>query len=242
MNAPGVYSPEKKSASDCSHADEAAVQELEIELIEKEAIISALATRVNRLEGELMNVAAERKEEAAVADAAASAKDGPTFGKDVLKRRHPLEPVQHMIASDGTRMTGKLGRRSMATSRILDGMKVINKKSKSHKLAKKFIEIFRDPTAHVDYLTSQNFASETLQLCDAVSKVFEAEPRCLFLQVRREIYLVHNLGFYLISILRSSLCNTTCNSISCLIQGMKCSPSPLIHPLKIPPPPTLISS
>ena len=49
-------------------------------------------------------------------------------------------------------------------------------------LARKFLDAFADPATHAEYLTSQTFASELLEVCDYVSTVFEPEPRCVFLQ------------------------------------------------------------
>ena len=49
------------------------------------------------------------------------------------------------------------------------------------KEATKMIDIFKKPIDKVEYLHSTKFATDLLQICGRVRKVFEDEPRCLSL-------------------------------------------------------------
>ena len=49
-------------------------------------------------------------------------------------------------------------------------------------LAERFLRVFQNPEEHVKYLSSEEFADDLADVCQAVSLILESEPRCSFLQ------------------------------------------------------------
>ena len=158
------------------------IQDLQNDILQKDAALSAMATRVQRLESEVISLSRASTSSGASRRTSASARAG---ADSVMKRHHPLTHIQHVISDKG-RTEGELGRSSLATSQVLDQLAASEREApcmgSARALAKKFIEVFSNPSEHISYIKSHDFAAEILELCDAVCPVFEKEPRCLFLQ------------------------------------------------------------
>ncbi|CAM9106958.1 unnamed protein product [Phaeothamnion confervicola] len=95
------------------------------------------------------------------------------------KQAHLLQPVVHLIGDEGVggRMMGR--KASVNTATALRGMAP---RKRRDDLVLKILNVFKSPTANADYLTSGQFAVDMMELCERVAPVFEAEPRCVFLQ------------------------------------------------------------
>ena len=122
---------------------------------EKDAAITALEYEVQRLSNELQSQT------------------------KIAKREHPLEPIIHLVDDKGTRGSAMGRHASVATAQALRGLGPSKKKDE---LAQKMVRMFKNPKEHADYLTSQNFAKDLKHLCHRVAGIFEAEPRCVFVQ------------------------------------------------------------
>lgn len=133
------------------------ISSLEKELIQKDAALTALNTRLHQLEDEL------RRESL------------------IVHRKHPITQVQHVVNDRGKQQM-KVGRSgSIATSIVLESIQQ-NDKLPEELLALKFISVFNNPIDHMNYLQSGKFAHELIKVCDVVKDILEMEPRCLFLQ------------------------------------------------------------
>jgi hypothetical protein len=113
--------------------------------------------------------------------------------KNSKRRHHPLEPTAVKIQeakignpSDQritlTSMRERIGRNaSIATRNVLN--KLPDSASDSHHpLAERIINMFKDPTSHMDYLNGQRFAKDLIKLNHKVKAILEREPRVAFIQ------------------------------------------------------------
>ncbi len=126
----------------------------------KDAAIAALTAKVDRLEDE---------------------KRSAEFSSGVKRRYHPISTISNVINDNG-RQRVKVGTRgSILTTNILQALNV-PKKSPADIIAEKFVKVFQNPVDHITYLSSSTFATDLIQVCNAVSEIMEAQPRCLFMQ------------------------------------------------------------
>ena len=147
----------KRESSFASSKSSATINALSSELIQREAEITAMCSRIHDLENEL------RRESL------------------IVKRSHPLVPVQHIIQENGRRTTtvGRSG--SIATIKALESVSAPSKSPFDH-IAERFLSICQSPVDHINYLQSKEYAFDLIKLCKAVMVLFECEPRCIFLQ------------------------------------------------------------
>lgn len=138
----------------------AQIESLKNELRIKDAALAALSAKVDHLEDE------KRLQDL----------------EGMVKRRHrPVATVSHLIDDNG-RHKVKMGTRgSILTQNILQAMSE-PKRNPHQQIAEKFISMFQDPVKYIQYLQSETFATELIQITRAVSEIFEAQPRCVFLQ------------------------------------------------------------
>jgi hypothetical protein len=137
----------------------AIIMSLHNELVQKDAMIDSLKSKVDTLEAEISKTSS-----------------------DIVKRRHPLNKTTNMITDDGT-VTQKLvaSRGSIATTNVLRALPEIGVSS-TMQLAQKFSDCFQNPVNYIDYLQSKEFANDLIDMCDAMCELLEEEPRCHFLQ------------------------------------------------------------
>ncbi|CAM9583356.1 unnamed protein product, partial [Laminaria digitata] len=137
--------------------DRERIESLVALISERDAAISALEFEVQRLTNEVQTKT------------------------KVVKREHPLEPLIHLVDEKGVGGKGvHMGRKaSVATATALRGL---GSAKKGDDTAQKMLSMFKSPKEHADYLTSQRFAKDLMRLCRGVSHLYEAEPRCVFLQ------------------------------------------------------------
>ena len=139
------------------------IQQLQNELIMKEAMIEALDSRVARMEDERPH-------------------DSLHNGPSIVKRHHPLSTVTHVVQNEGKISRSKVSTRgSILTANILEAMPDVSKTETQH-LAEKFIDVFQNPVEYIGYLQSPEFGSDLMKVCVALEEQLEAESRCLFLQ------------------------------------------------------------
>jgi hypothetical protein len=150
----GTSSEEQKSAE--AKQIEALQRELQI----KTAALNALSAKLDRLE-----------------DSSA-----PDDMQSIVKRRHhPVVSSSNLIGDKG-RQRVKMGTRgSITTQNILEAHGEPTK-TPVQLVAERFVKVFQDPTNYITYLQSKSFATDLVQVCQAVSELFEKQPRCLFLQ------------------------------------------------------------
>jgi len=112
------------------------------------------------------------------------------------KRKHKLTPYGNVVqeaqvtSSSGkshvTHERAKMGRNaSIATAKALSNLTSEKEESiqaSNQSLADKILEMFKDPSSHIEYLKSNEFARDILKLNSKVRHIFESEPRVAFLQ------------------------------------------------------------
>jgi hypothetical protein len=125
------------------------------------------------------------------------------------RRHHPLSPhainVREVELGGGSSASGssggkrtiathsreRIGRNaSMATRRVLDDLVRTQQRTEDpdHRgqqlpaVVQRVLEMFQNPTLHMDYLNSNLFANDILKLTKAVKSTLEREPRVVFLQ------------------------------------------------------------
>ena len=86
--------------------------------------------------------------------------------------------LSYQVEDDGILTRQRVGRlASLGTARAISNFPI----ESADDLATKMIDIFKKPIDKVEYLHSTKFATDLLQICGRVRKVFEDEPRCLSL-------------------------------------------------------------
>ena len=112
------------------------------------------------------------------------------------KRRHvPLSPhavnVREVQSANGMKRTiaaqrERIGRTaSIATRRVLDGLVAASQDTGGGRVPstiQRILDMFQNPSQHMDYLNSPQFAKDLLKLCKACKQSFEKEPRVVYLQ------------------------------------------------------------
>jgi|UPI000581AECF diadenosine tetraphosphatase ApaH/serine/threonine PP2A family protein phosphatase len=107
------------------------------------------------------------------------------------RRFHPLSPhainVREVRTSTNKRTIQssreKMGRTaSIATRQVLDNIVANEPDSGNPPLIQRILDMFQRPSAHMDYLNSQEFAKDLLKLASKVKQMLEREPRVVFLQ------------------------------------------------------------
>ena len=146
---------------DTETADEknAIILSLHNELVQKDAQIEALQSKVSQLEAELARSSSE-----------------------IIKKKHPLNKTTNLITDDGSVVQKMVASRgSIATTKVLRALPEMGV-SATMQLAEKFVNCFKNPVEYIDYLQSKEFASDLIDICDAMCELLEEEPRCHFLQ------------------------------------------------------------
>jgi len=105
-----------------------------------------------------------------------------TSPKGKRKITHPLNPDLSVVdpakGAPSVRK-GPLSRlTSISTSDVLDSLPAFQ----ADELAHKFVDLYKNPMANVDYMASPAFADDIIQLCAKAKEIFEAESRCLHLE------------------------------------------------------------
>mmetsp|Transcript_9923 Transcript_9923/g.15279 ORF Transcript_9923/g.15279 Transcript_9923/m.15279 type:complete len:588 (-) Transcript_9923:210-1973(-) len=81
-----------------------------------------------------------------------------------------------------TKTRERMGRNaSIATREILNSLPSDDSTSQ-HPLAVRIMEMFQNPTSHMEYLNSEQFPRDLLKLCQKVRHLLEKEPRVAFVQ------------------------------------------------------------
>ena len=114
--------------------------------------------------------------------------------KSIKRRHHPLEPTAVKIQETPiginatnertvlTSMRERIGRNASITTRTLLNKLPDTSNDSHHPLAERIIAMFKDPTAHMDYLNGQQFAKDLIKLNHKVKGILEREPRVAFIQ------------------------------------------------------------
>ena len=144
------------------------VSNLKNEIEKKDMLLGAMVSRVEYMENNHTN-------NALLDDMRTMMRD------DVLRRKHDLQNISHIITDQGRNQQKLPTRGSVCTANILEAIPDIIK-TKEQILAEKFLKVFQNPTEFLSYLSSQEFAKDLSEVCKAVSEIFENEPRCVFLQ------------------------------------------------------------
>lgn len=101
--------------------------------------------------------------------------------EDVMRRRHDIQAISHVITDKG-RAQQKMGTRgSVCTANVLEALPDI-KRTREQLLGERFLRVFQNPTEFIGYLSSEEFGNDLAVVCQAVGEIFENEPRCVFLQ------------------------------------------------------------
>ena len=109
--------------------------------------------------------------------------------KSNKRRHHPLQPTVVTIKDTAneaqskrmlTQQRERMGRNASFTTRSV--LRNLPDDDAPHPLAQRIVDMFKDPTAHMDYLNSQQFAKDLIKLNHKVKAILEREPRVAFLQ------------------------------------------------------------
>lgn len=149
------HSAESKSASDIDK--DKLIESLKNEITQKDAAVAAMQAKIKRFEDSLRRSSL------------------------IVQRKHPISATQHVIHDKGKFTTDMTTRGSVATGNILAALQEPGK-TPIQLRAEHFIAAFQDPVKYVQYLASKKFAADIIAVCGEVAKVFEEEPRCVFLQ------------------------------------------------------------
>ena len=146
------------------------VSSLKNDIMIKDSIVAALAAKVERLENDLASKAKSP-----------DAMDTHLGSDDVVRRRHEIQPISHVITDSG-RAQQRMGTRgSVCTANALEAIPDIVR-TREELIAERFLRVFQNPSDYIGYLSSEEFAFDLATVCQAVSEVFQEEPRCVFLQ------------------------------------------------------------
>lgn len=119
------------------------IESLKNELKIKDAAINALSAKVERLEDQ---------------------KSNSDLTQVVKRRHHPVITESNIIDDNDGRQKVKMGTRgSILTSNILLASVEVQKTS-AQSISEKFLEVFRDPTKHISYLSSKQFANDLIEV------------------------------------------------------------------------------
>ena len=147
-------------------------------IIERDAKISALQSEVTNLTNRLATLTSS------TAPFETSRRKG-FSKKEVI---HPLTPHKTIVqecnhkSSNNTNLVQKrlrMGRSaSISTAAVLNAIP----DEGEDLLALKLVNMFKDPASHLEYLKSEDFATDLLTLSKKVKPLLEEEPKCAFLQ------------------------------------------------------------
>jgi len=136
------------------------IEALQRELQIKTAALNALSAKVDRLEDG----------------------QGDNDLQSVVRRRHhPVVSSSNVIGDKGRQRVRMGTRGSITTQNILEAHGE-PEKTPVQLIAERFLKVFQNPTNYITYLQSKAFATDLVQICHAVSELFEKQSRCLFLQ------------------------------------------------------------
>eukprot|EP00339_Tiarina_fusa_P001205 CAMPEP_0117076298 /NCGR_PEP_ID=MMETSP0472-20121206/53783_1 /TAXON_ID=693140 ORGANISM="Tiarina fusus, Strain LIS" /NCGR_SAMPLE_ID=MMETSP0472 /ASSEMBLY_ACC=CAM_ASM_000603 /LENGTH=557 /DNA_ID=CAMNT_0004802137 /DNA_START=328 /DNA_END=2001 /DNA_ORIENTATION=+ len=77
----------------------------------------------------------------------------------------------------------RMGRNaSICTQQVMASLPNTDSDYASHPLAIRILDMFQNPSLHLDYLNSEQFAKDLFKLCQKVRHVLEREPRVVYLQ------------------------------------------------------------
>lgn len=135
-------------------------------LADRDAQIDALQSQVNHLTQQLAASKGTRRQQRQLMPHSTTVKE-----KERQGGKRPLL----------THLRQHLGRNaSMTTRNALE--RLPQQDPQPHPTAHKMIEMFQDPASHMDYLNSQEFATDLFKLCHKTKYILEKEPRVLFIQ------------------------------------------------------------
>lgn len=169
----GLFSAKPAETPLSSEDKDRLIFSLRNEITQKDAALEAMASQINRLENEMRRQSI------------------------IVHRKHPLNTHTHLIHDEGTTKTPLATRGSVATANALRAFPEATR-TPAQRLADKFIAAFQNPVEYMNYLQvpaslhyfsftficsqSREFASDIVEVCDAVCEILEEEPRCLFMQ------------------------------------------------------------
>lgn len=155
---------------------------------EQEAHIASLQKEVKALTNKLMTLQQKHAIETSNKNPLSHQIDSVT----PTKRAHRLTPFGNIVGasqSDTSRLRHErnhMGRNvSIATEKELSSLTAFQEEKRrqaNHQLVKRILDMFDDPANHIKYLKSKDFYEDLKNLCSKVKRIFEAEPRCAFLQ------------------------------------------------------------
>lgn len=145
------------------------VYSLENDIRIKDSQLAAMAAKIDRMEN-------EQRCKKELSDETVS-----LSSEDVMRRRHDIQAISHVITDKG-RAQQKMGTRgSVCTANVLEALPDI-KRTREQLLGERFLRVFQNPTEFIGYLSSEEFGNDLAIVCQAVGEIFENEPRCVFLQ------------------------------------------------------------
>lgn len=146
------------------------VNSLENEIKIKDSQLAAMKDKVDRMENEQRSKKAQSDESVISLNS-----------EDVMRRRHDIQAISHVITDKG-RAQKKMGTRgSVCTANVLEALPEIGR-TREQLLGERFLRVFQNPTEFIGYLSSEEFGNDLAVVCQAVGEIFESEPRCVFLQ------------------------------------------------------------
>eukprot|EP01038_Epipyxis_sp_PR26KG_P005443 gene5443-7536_t len=167
-----------------SNLSEKIIDTLQNEILIKDAAITALTSKVDKLENNLriLSYTTENGNTAPSIDMKGAISTSPKAIKGEKRGNKPIATTVSNIIHDGGRQRVKVGTRgSLLTQNILEAQ-VDVPRSPAQIISEKFVNMFQNPVQYISYLQSTEFATDLSIVLTAVNEVLEAQPRCLFMQ------------------------------------------------------------
>lgn len=102
---------------------------------------------------------------------------------DLSKQQQKQQQQQRVVCA---RQRERIGRNASMSSRLVLDKLVQNQQHhpsvKYTQVVQRVLDMFQNPTQHMEYLNSNAFAQDVLSLCKGVKGLLESEPRVVFLQ------------------------------------------------------------
>ena len=142
---------------------------LQDDILHKESIIDIQHQKIALLEAEIRHLEMEKSS------------PSPAGSDEVIRRRHEIQAVSHIIMDKGRDQQRMGTRGSVCTANALEA---IQDQVRTHEqmLAEKFLKVFQSPSDYIPYISSEEFGIDLAAVCQAVGEIFQEEPRCVFLQ------------------------------------------------------------
>mmetsp|Transcript_1615 Transcript_1615/g.2139 ORF Transcript_1615/g.2139 Transcript_1615/m.2139 type:complete len:641 (-) Transcript_1615:58-1980(-) len=187
------HSKHRRSLAISNSSNEARSQSI---IRERDAQIASLQMKINSLTNKLVTLnrqfKASKRQHHELQGGHSAQGQGQGQYESTPKRKHRLSPYGNVVHETNvknrtlTHERSRMGRNaSIATAAELSSLdcpKEESRHSTNQAIVMRILEMFKDPSSHIQYLRSREFANDLLKLNSKIRSIFESEPRVAFLQ------------------------------------------------------------